>query len=133
MSDEAAVYLAKAEESLAGAESEFAAGRYNNRANRCYYACFQAAVAGLIRAGIRPAGERGAWNHAFVQAQFSGQLVNRRKLFPGALGNVLVETFDVRREGDYRSKHVRERQAARSLRLARAVVSAVAAKGESRS
>jgi hypothetical protein len=28
-------YLVKAIESLAGAESEFAAGRYNNCANRC--------------------------------------------------------------------------------------------------
>jgi hypothetical protein len=30
------VFLAKAEESLAGADSEFANGRYNNCANRCY-------------------------------------------------------------------------------------------------
>jgi len=39
------VFLAKAEESLAGAESEFVNGRYNNCANRCYYASFQAAIA----------------------------------------------------------------------------------------
>ena len=38
------VYLRKAEESLEGANSEFVNGRYNNAVNRCYYACFQAAV-----------------------------------------------------------------------------------------
>ncbi len=47
-------YLAKAEESLAGAEREFAAGAYNNCANRAYYACFQAAIAALDLADIRP-------------------------------------------------------------------------------
>src|SRR5205823_6359850 len=41
----------KALESLAGAESELANGRYNNAANRAYYACFQAAIAALQRAG----------------------------------------------------------------------------------
>jgi uncharacterized protein (UPF0332 family) len=40
MIDAAIIYLEKAEESLAGAESELANGRYNNCANRCYYACF---------------------------------------------------------------------------------------------
>jgi uncharacterized protein (UPF0332 family) len=48
------VFLAKAKESLVGAESEFANGHYNNCANCCYYACFQASIAALIRAGIRP-------------------------------------------------------------------------------
>lgn len=47
-------YLDKAIESLAGAESEYANKRYNNCANRCYYAMFQAAIAALIAAGIRP-------------------------------------------------------------------------------
>jgi len=48
MSELSQLYLIKAEESLLGAESEFTHGRrYNNVANRCYYACFQAAVAAL--------------------------------------------------------------------------------------
>src|SRR5687767_6597204 len=49
-------YLAKARESLVGAESEHAARRYNNAANRCYYACYQAAVAALTNAGVHPLG-----------------------------------------------------------------------------
>ena len=47
-------FLNKAVESLIGAESEFSNRRYNNTANRAYYACFQAAIAALQRAGIRP-------------------------------------------------------------------------------
>ncbi len=39
--------MRKSEESLAGAESELAAGRGNNATSRAYYAAFQAAVAGL--------------------------------------------------------------------------------------
>jgi uncharacterized protein (UPF0332 family) len=34
------IYLDKAEENLAAAESEFANRRYNSSASRCYYACF---------------------------------------------------------------------------------------------
>lgn len=39
--------LEKARESLAGAESEFSNERYNNCANRAYYAVFQAAIVAL--------------------------------------------------------------------------------------
>ena len=52
------LYLSKAEESLAGAVSEFANSRYNNCANRCYYGCFQAAVSALYSAGLDPSGPR---------------------------------------------------------------------------
>ena len=45
-----AIYLAKAEESLTGAESEYANRRYQNCANRAYDACYQAAVAALLQA-----------------------------------------------------------------------------------
>ena len=47
-------FLVKSAESLAGAESEYANGRFNNCANRAYYACFLAAVAALMREGISP-------------------------------------------------------------------------------
>ena len=72
-------YLDKARESLAGADSEYANGRYNNSANRCYYACFQAAIAALLVAGVRPAAVQ--WSHTFVQGQFIGNLINRRKRY----------------------------------------------------
>lgn len=73
-------FLEKARESLAGAESEYVNERYNNCANRCYYACFQAAIHALQQARIRPGG--GQWGHDFVQGQFIGLLINRRKGYP---------------------------------------------------
>ena len=56
MVDRVSIYLLKAQESLSGAQSEFANYRFNNCANRCYYACFQAAIAALQHAGGNTAG-----------------------------------------------------------------------------
>jgi HEPN domain len=72
------VFLQKALESLDGAESEYVNDRYNNCANRAYYACFQAALYALKQAGVRSPGSRVEWGHDLVQAQFIGQLINRR-------------------------------------------------------
>src|SRR5688500_17071878 len=52
MSEVSDAFLARAKESLAGAESEFGNERYNNVANRAYFACFHAAVAALALADI---------------------------------------------------------------------------------
>lgn len=123
--DEAFLYLAKAEESLAGAESELVNGRYNNCANRCYYACFQAAIAALITAGIRPDGRQ--WSHEFVDGQFSGQLVNRRKLYPADLRDVLTSLLELRQIADYRSSYVSQTRVSRALRRARLLIDTVQA------
>jgi uncharacterized protein (UPF0332 family) len=57
------LFLDKALESLVGAESEFLNRRYNNCANRCYYACFQAAIVALQLAGVAPRGASRHWRH----------------------------------------------------------------------
>lgn len=129
MSDVSDAFLSKARESLEGATSELVNGRYNNAANRAYYACFQAAIAALDLAGIRPSGERGEWSHGFVQGQFAGQLVNRRKRYPAALRDALIQTLRVRELADYRPTQVSERQATRAVSRARAMVAAIAAQG----
>src|SRR5688572_11637371 len=114
--DPAALFLAKAEESLAGAESEFANGRFNNGANRCYYACFQAAVSALMRAGVRPRCAATEWGHAFVQAAFAGQLIKRRKLYPADARSALSDTYALRQAADYKADQVTQREASRALR-----------------
>jgi uncharacterized protein (UPF0332 family) len=124
MSANIEIYLGKAYECLTGAESEFANGRYNNCANRCYYACFQAAIVALGRAGIAPDG--GLWGHAFVQAQFVGQLINRRHLYPTELHGTLAQALIVREQGDYKLALVSQTQAAPTLGRARAFVVAIA-------
>ena len=78
MEQDITIYLAKVAESLQTAESEFANGRYNSCANRCYYACFQAAIAALLSEGIRP---RGQWSHEFVHGQFVGVFINQRHFY----------------------------------------------------
>jgi len=116
--------------SLAGAESEFAAGRYDNAANRGYYACYQAAVAALRRAGVPPLGGGSQWSYAAVQAQFVGRLINRRKAYPGELRDVLPFTFALRRTADYEERSLTRAQAAQGLRQARRFVALVPSSGD---
>lgn len=81
MSELSDAFVEKAAESLAGAVSEFGNGRYNNCANRTYYAAFQAAIAALDLAGVPAAQGPSGWNHGFVQAQFAGVLIGCRPSF----------------------------------------------------
>jgi uncharacterized protein (UPF0332 family) len=113
---------------VAGAESEFDNRRYNNCANRCYYACFQAAISALIQAGAQSGG--GQWSHAFVQAQFAGQLISRRKLYPSPLRDTLARLLMLRHLADYEHDQVSHTQAPRALRRTREFVGAILAKGD---
>jgi uncharacterized protein (UPF0332 family) len=126
MEHDITIYLAKATESLLTAESEFVNGRYNSCANRCYYACFQAAIAALLREGIRP---RGQWSHAFVQAQLVGVLINQRKRYDPELRRVLADNQSLRDQADYRPALVTATQAGRALRRSRMLVTAVRQRG----
>jgi uncharacterized protein (UPF0332 family) len=123
-------FLAKAAESLEGALSEFSNRRFNNCANRCYYACFQGAVAALIREGIRPAGTE--WRHAFVRSQFSGRLIYRRKRYPASLGKALEQLRELRRVGDYSRNAVSPRAANRAIRHATEFLEAIRSGGNVR-
>jgi uncharacterized protein (UPF0332 family) len=126
MEQDIAIYLAKAIESLLTAESEFVNGRYNSCANRCYYACFQAAIAALLVEGIRPSGQ---WSHQFVQAQFVGVLINQRKRYDAQLRRVLADNQILRDRADYRPELVTATQASRALRRTRLFVTAIRQRG----
>ncbi len=131
MLDLATLYLDKAFESLAGAESEFVNGRFNNCANRCYYACFQAAITALMRAGVTPPGGLQAdWGHGFVQAEFVRALIQRRKLYAATVRDALPRTYILRETADYDHKPVSRIEVARALRRARELVAAIEAKGD---
>ena len=120
------IYVAKAVESLQTAESEFANSRYNSCANRCYYACFQAAIAVLLAEGIRA---RGQWSHAFVQGQFVGVFINHRHRYETQLRRVLSDNQHLREKADYRPELVNATQASRALRRTRTFVAAVRQRG----
>ncbi len=130
MADRDYPFLDKALESLVGAESEYSNQRYNNTANRCYYATFQAAIAALQQAGIRPS--RGEWSHEFVPAQFDGVLINRRKVYPTELRGVLSRNAGVRLSADYDEDPVTQTEANRALRRSRTFVQAIQAGGDLR-
>lgn len=127
MIERASLFLEKAVESLMGAESELATRRYNNTANRCYYACFQAALHALNQAGLRPQGEQ--WSHEAVPGAFDGQLINRRKLHSANLRGVLDRNHLLRLKADYRQDLVTETEATRALRRAHAFVAAIRTEG----
>ena len=120
---ESSRFLFKAAESLASAEADLAATRYNSCADRAYYAAFQAAIAALIHSGVTQRRQR--WEHAFVMSEFSGTLIRRRRLVPSSLRDVLNSLRDARNVADYRSSSVSRDTAKRSLRNARTVVAVV--------
>src|SRR5437867_12483119 len=126
MEQDITIYLAKADESLRTAESEFAHSRYHSCANRCYYACFQAAIAALLREGIRP---RGQWSHEFVQGQFVGVLINQRHSYDAEMRRVLADNQSLRDKADYRAELVTATQAGRALRRSRLLLAAVRQRG----
>jgi uncharacterized protein (UPF0332 family) len=128
-----ASFLARAKESLDGAVSEYANGRYNTIANRAYYACFQAAVAALMRDGITPPDRGNRWGHEFVQARFVGDLVNRRKLYPASMQETLYRSMELRHAADYKTERVSAIQASRSATRAREFVDTVLARGATQS
>jgi len=125
-------FLEKAEESLAGAESEFVNGRFNNCSNRCYYAVFQAAISALAAAGIRPPAGGGEWGHEFVRSHFIGQLLNRQKLYPTNLRTTLEQNRALRQTADYKRDHVTEIRAGRAVRRTQEFLAEVRQRGSRR-
>lgn len=124
MTPDAETYLAKAKESLAAADADLAAGRYNAATSRAYYAAFQASVAMLIENGIRPRGD--AWDHRFVISQFSGKLIGRRKIVPARYRGSLDRLLKARLLADYRpasvSKHDARNYVAEGKQFVRAII-----------
>ena len=117
-------WLQKALESLATAASEVANGRYNSAANRCYYACFQAAIVALLQAGIRTTNPCGEWGHDFVQAEFA-KLIRRQKAYPSELAGELTRLFALRRRADYQPAQVSHSQVERALARTRRFVETI--------
>jgi len=110
---DARFFLLKARESLASAEADLKAGRFNSTANRAYYAAFQAAVAMLVENGIRPRAD--AWDHRFVISQFSGKLVEGRKVVTAQFAGTLDRLLKTRLVADYRLASVSRSDAKESV------------------
>ncbi len=121
---DSAIYLAKARQSLAGAELEFAHELYNNAVNRAYYACYQAAVGALVAESLVPPIEN-FWSHDHVQAEFPARLVDERQRYPQEMRATLKAIFDERLKADYEPELIRRVSAEAALAHARAFVGIV--------
>lgn len=127
------VFWEKAEENLAAAQSEFVNRRYNSCANRAYYACFQAAIYALGEEGIQPTRGDRQWGHDFVQAEFTRQLINQRKVYPAHLRTTLDQNRALRQLADYTTDRVTEVRADRAVGRAEMFLDAIRpARGETR-
>jgi len=76
-------------------------------------------------AEIRGIRTRGSWSHEFVQSQFNGLLIGRRKRYPLPLRRILRDTMEVREKADYTPSPVSARVAARVLQAGQTLVAAV--------
>jgi len=118
-------YLAKAQENLAGAESELQHGRTNSCVRSAYYACFHAAITALLHAGLTAPDPARGWGHDWGHASFVGQLMQRRKLYPASLRRILPDLLVLWHKGDYRMTHVSQREAQQAVRSAQTFVHVV--------
>lgn len=87
-------WWSKAEESLASAQREFAAGSYSFAINRLYYAAFYAVSAALLERQLS------FKKHSGVRATFHQQFI-RTGLLDTAWGKFYDQLFEDRQEGDY--------------------------------
>jgi uncharacterized protein (UPF0332 family) len=114
------VYLRKAHENLRSAENAFNDGAYNACANRAYYAAYQAAIAVLLAKGFTP-----KTDHQIVQAMFSSELVNKRKVFASHLKGYLPILQRRRNTADYEPVEITKKDAAAQVKQAREFVTIV--------
>ncbi|TAE33096.1 MAG: HEPN domain-containing protein [Candidatus Kapaibacterium sp.] len=108
-------FYEKAKRGIDDAEMLFNAERYEAAANRAYYACFHAAIALLKRFGI----EHPKHPHDWIQAQFSAEIIHRRKIFPKALASSLPNIQTVRHLADYREESISKSIVAKQLKEAK--------------
>jgi len=102
-------FLNKAEENLTAAKVCFDNGLFNACANRAYYAALHAAIAALAHRGIR----RDKIDHGQVQADFSNELINRRKIYPSEMKSYLPDMQMIRNMADYSGDNITQQRAGR--------------------
>ena len=127
VNDSVEPYRSKALEALAGAQSELANGRFNNAANRAYYAAYDAAIVALIRAGV--SSRNNAWDHREVQARFATELIHRRKYYPAECASVLYDLNGDRLAADYGLSQVSRRYGEAAVSRARNFVNRIMPSG----
>lgn len=105
-------FLNKAKNNLRAAQICLENDLYDACVNRAYYAALQSAIAALSAKGIR----REKIDHKWVQAEFSGKLIHRQKVYPAKLKSYLSDMRAVRNAADYKGETVSKQDAVQQLR-----------------
>jgi uncharacterized protein (UPF0332 family) len=116
-------WMDKASENLAAAQLCFDHGYFNACANRLYYAMFQAGAAALLKHGLLPPKEQ--IGHDWLQSNFAGQLIHRRKIFSAKFRAYLSDAYRVRTLADYKSFSVSKKVALNELKKAKKFINAI--------
>jgi uncharacterized protein (UPF0332 family) len=117
------IFLAKAEHSLATAQTASTQGDFDSCASRAYFAVFQAEIAALINLTEF---RQEQWRHERVQAEFNHRLIQARKIFPASLRAIHDNLIGKRHTADYTDQLISARTAERSLRKAAEMVTTIA-------
>ena len=116
-------WLDKANENLAAAQLCFDHGHFNACANRLYYAMFQAGIAAMVKHGLlQPNAQVG---HDWLQANFSGQLIKHRKVFPAKFRSYLSEAYLLRVVADYEMRPAGKDNVSRQFKKAKEFVTVI--------
>lgn len=114
-------FMDKARENLAAAEICLENNLFNASANRAYYAGFHAAVCALMARGIK----KDKLDHKWVQAEFCGRLIKRRKVYPAKVKAHLMDMQNIRNLADYKMQKIGRNTARKQLLMARELISLV--------
>lgn len=117
------LWIDKSTENLAAAQLCYDNGLFNACANRLYYAMFHAGVAVLIKHGVLPPPKN--IGHDWVQSNFSGQLIHRRKVFSAKFRPYLSDSYWTRVTADYEPSSVSKKLTSKELKKAKEFINAV--------
>jgi len=114
-------FFQKAQKNLKAAQVLSDQELYDASANRAYYAAFQTAIAALASQGVR----NDKNSHSWVQANFNGRFIQKRKVFPRHLRSYLPDLLFIRNKADYQQESLSQKAASRQLRKAEEFVRTV--------
>ena len=115
------IFATKVRENIEAAELLYDNQKYNACVNRAYYAAFQAAIAGLLNAGMTI----DRISHEALQAKFNGELIRRRKIYPNKFRSYLLDLQSVRDDADYGLIFVSKKVAGRQFKKAKEFVAVI--------
>lgn len=85
-------FFDKAKESLKSAQILFDNGLHDDSVSRAYYAAFRASVAALADQGIKSEDN----DHKWLQAAFSRELIQRKKIYDAKFKSYLPKCIEIR-------------------------------------